>query len=71
MSHLTKFHVPRVHTHECVFPSDDNYRLFFFSWLTSLQLFLISLSGNYQTIEPNLEKSMIDDIIFISGIEDH
>ena len=44
---------------------------FFFSWLTSLQLFLISFSGNYQTIEPNLEKSMIDDIIFISGIEDH
>ena len=70
MSHLTKFHVPRVHTHECVFPSDDNYRLFLL-WLTSLQLFLISLSGNYQTIEPNLEKSMIDDTIFISGIEDH
>ena len=53
------------------FPQMTIIDFFFFSWLTSLQLFLISLSVNYQTIEPNLEKSMIDDIIFISGIEDH
>ena len=58
-------------THMSVFFPQMTIIDFFFSWLTSLQLFLISLSGNYQTIEPNLEKSMIDDIIFISGIEDH